>query len=113
MGHKLKDYEDIIAELVYNIANNKYNIIKEKGQNGRVNIDDLIDVIQQYDCTIVPLPEEAFSLAEVFQVKDEDILDVYLPLWTKEEGRSDLTISLSCLTKNGEKTIIIEDLGVL
>jgi hypothetical protein len=40
-------------------------------------------------------------------------MDIYIPLWTKEEGRSDLTLSIICYIKNGVPKIEINDVEVL
>jgi hypothetical protein len=113
MKLQLRYFESIIKEIVYNISMNNYEAIKVNRQNGRVDIDDLKRVIAEYGCTIVLLPDEAFTKAEIYDVKDENRLDVYIPLWTEEEGRSDLTLSLSCYIINETAKVEISDLGVL
>jgi hypothetical protein len=40
-------------------------------------------------------------------------MDIYIPLWTKEEGRSDLTLSIICYLKDNKPIIEINDLEVL
>ncbi|WP_264847616.1 DUF7668 domain-containing protein [Capnocytophaga catalasegens] len=113
MKLQLKHFESIIKEIVYNISVNNYEAIKLNRQNGRVDIDDLRRVIKKYGSIIVPLPDEAFTKAEIYDVKDENRLDVYIPLWTKEEGRSDLTLSVSCYITNEMAKVEINDLRVL
>ena len=113
MELQLKHFESIIKEIVYNISINDYDAIDAKKQNGRVDINDLKRVIIEYDCTVISLPDEAFSKAEVYYIKDDKRLDVYIPLWTKEEGRSDLTLSLSCYDINRIPKVEINDLRVL
>jgi hypothetical protein len=51
--------------------------------------------------------------AKTYHIADKNRLDIYLPLWTKEEGRSDLTLFLSCFVKNGTPFVEINDLRVL
>ena len=70
-------------------------------------------VLKEYGCSIAPLPDNALSLAETYNIASKNRLDVYFPLWTKEEGRSDLTLFLSCFVKNGKPYIEINDLQVL
>jgi len=113
MKLQLKYFEAIIKEIVYNISVNNYETIKVNRQNGRVDIDDLRRVITKYGCTIVPLLNESFTNAEIYDVEDENRLDVYIPLWTKEGGRSDLTLSLSCYIINETAKVEINDLRVL
>ncbi|UTC66576.1 MULTISPECIES: hypothetical protein [unclassified Treponema] len=113
MKLQLTYFESIIKEIVYNISVNNYEAVKLNSQNGRVDIDDLRRIITKYGCIIVPLPDEAFTKAEIYDVKDENRLDVYIPLWTKEEGRSDLTLSVSCYITNETAKVEINDLRVL
>ena len=113
MEQKIEQYKPIIKELVIRISNKEYDLIKTNGQNGRVNIEDLKRVIDDYGCTIVSLPDKAFSIVEAYNITSENRIDIYLPLWTKEEGRSDLTLSLSCYNDNGVPKIEINDIRVL
>jgi hypothetical protein len=112
MGLQLEDFKTIITEIIHNISVNDYDTIKANGQNGRVDTNDLKRVILEYDCTIIPLPDKAFSEAKVYLI-DKSRLDVYIPLWTKEEGRSDLTLFLSCFVIDGISKVEINDLIVL
>ncbi|MDR2081293.1 MAG: hypothetical protein LBP54_05345 [Campylobacteraceae bacterium] len=81
--------------------------------NGRVNIMDLERVVNEYNKTIMPLPDNAFELTEIYRIDKENRIDIYIPLWTKEEGRSDLTLSLKCFLENNKPKIEIDDLRVL
>ncbi len=113
MKQEWEQYKPFIKKIVCNIANKKYDLIKANGLNGRVEINDLKRVINEYGCTIVPIPEKGFLIAEVYSINSNDKFDIYLPLWTKEEGRSDLTLSLSCYNNNGKPKVEINDLRVL
>ena len=46
--------------------------------------------IEEYGVTIIPLPAKAFDLALSYQISDKQV-DIYIPLWSEEEGQSDLT----------------------
>jgi hypothetical protein len=46
-------------------------------------------VIREYGATVLPLPAEGRATAEAFETPHGELL-VDLPLWTAEEGRSDL-----------------------
>jgi hypothetical protein len=81
--------------------------------NGRISITDLESIIKEYRNTIIPLLEEAFKIANTYNIEKENKMDIYIPLWTKEEGRSDLTLSIICHLKNDKPIIEINDLEVL
>jgi hypothetical protein len=105
-------FYDKIRNIVQDILGGNYEDIVLRKENGRIDINDLENVIKEYNKTIIPLPEEAFSIAELYKINDNQI-DIYIPLWTKEEGRSDLTLFLSCYNTNETLTVEINDLRVL
>lgn len=112
MDLELSTFIPIIKEMVYHISIDDYASIERKGQNGDILVEDLAYVIHLYPYTIIPLPDEAFDLAESYFIEEKKSLDVYIPFWTKEEGRSDLILALSCYINNGVKEVIIFDVYV-
>ena len=112
MDLELSTFIPIIKEMVYHISIDDYASIERKGQNGDILIEDLAEVIHLYPYTIIPLPDEAFDLAESCFIEEKKSLDVYIPFWTKEEGRSDLILALSCYINDGVKEVIIYDVYV-
>jgi len=112
MSLQLSTFIPIIKDIVYHISINDYASIKRNGQNGNILIEDLAYVIHSYPYTITPLPDEAFDLAESYFIEEKKSLDVYIPFWTKEEGRSDLMLALSCYINDGVKEVIIYDVYV-
>ena len=111
MALKLSTFIPIIKEMVYHISIDDYASIERKGQNGDILIEDL-EVIHLYPYTIIPLPDEAFNLAESYFIEKKKSLDVYIPFWTKEEGRSDLMLVLSCYINDGAEEVVVYDVYV-
>lgn len=108
------DLLDAICDLVADLARGRLAEIEADGRAGRLSASELLSAIRDYGRTLVPLPDEAVHLIDVY-LNDWDStkssLDV--PLWTIEEGRSDLTLSLVA-TKDGDKyRVEISDLHVL
>ena len=112
MDLELSTFIPIIKEMVYHISIDDYTSIERKGQNGDILVEDLAEVIHWYPYTIIPLPDEAFDLAESYFIEKKKSLDVYIPFWTKEEGRSDLMLVLSCYINDWVKEVIIFDVFV-
>ena len=106
-------FKSEIEKIVQKIANYDFTEIATSAEMGETFVDDLQKVLKEYDCSITPLPDNALNLAEIYHIASENRLDVYLPLWTKEEGRSDLTLSMSCFVKNGIPFVEVNDLHVL
>jgi hypothetical protein len=101
-------FQKKIRAFVSNLANGNLPAI----QYGDVSASDLVNALREYGRTFVPLPDNAFESAEVYDIGGGRT-DVYLPLWTKEEGRSDLTLFVSCFSGSGEPVIKVNDLRVL
>lgn len=112
MNLELSTFIPIIKELVYHISIDDYASIERKGQNGDILVEDLAEVIHWYPYKIIPLPDEAFDLAESYFIEEKKSLNVYIPFWTKEEGRSDLMLALSCYMNDGVKEVVIYDVFV-
>ena len=109
---ELSTFIPIIKEMVYHISIDDYASIERKGQNGDILVEDLAYVIHLYPYKIIPLPDEAFDLVESCFIEEKKSLDVYIPFWTKEEGRSDLMLVLSCYINDWVKEVIIFDVFV-
>ena len=112
MDLHINDFKPLIEELVSNISSNNYNAIFEKDQYGRTNIEDIKRIVSEYNHTITVLPNNAFKEASVYYIEKEKRLDIYIPLWTIEEGRSDLVLFLSGYIINCVPKIEINDLLV-
>jgi hypothetical protein len=101
----INEYIERVQNYVACLASKDYQAASES-----VPIQDILRVIEEYGCTIIPLPAKAFDMALFYQISDKQV-DIYIPLWSEEEGQSDLTLSLSCF--NNDNKIKINDLEVL
>lgn len=106
----IDDHIGQIQDYVACLANKDYKATQGLTLSDSVPIQDIQRRLEEYGNEITPLPANAFDLALVYQITDNQI-DIYLPLWSSEEGRSDLTLCMSCF--KGEKKIRINDLEVL
>lgn len=106
----INEYIEQIQNYVACLANKDYQATQKLTLSDSVPIQDIQRIIEEYGCTIIPLPAKAFDLALLYQISDRQV-DIYIPLWSKEEGRSDLILSLSCF--KDENKIKLNDLEVL
>jgi len=106
----IEKYKERIQKFVSCLACKDYQTANNLILANSVPIQDIRRVIEEYDCKIISLPAKAFDLALLYQISDRQV-DIYIPLWSEEEGQSDLTLSLSFF-KN-ENKIKINDLEVL
>lgn len=107
---KIEEYKERIQEFISCLARKDYQAANNLMLANSVPISDIRRVIEEYGSTIMPLPVKAFELALLYQISDRQV-DIYIPLWSEEEGRSDLIFSLSCF--QNENKIKINDLEVL
>jgi hypothetical protein len=103
--------KDLVDELV---AGN-YSELEADGRAGRLSTEELRRAIMQYGRTLVALPDEAFEVANAHRIADEQFPSwaVDLDLWTKEDGHSDLTLSVKVQVIPAGVLVQIEDLHVL
>lgn len=106
----INDYIEQIQNYVACLANKDYQGTQKLTLSDSVPIQEIQRRIEEYGNHIISLPANAFDLALIYQVTEKQI-DIFLPLWSKEEGRSDLTLCLSCF--KDENKIKINDLEVL
>ena len=102
--------KDLIGELV----RGNYTQLEADGRAGRLSADEIEQAIASYGCTLVEIPDEVLRNTEAIPIESEGACwAVDVDLWTREGGRSDLTLSLTmCLTAIGVETEI-EDLHML
>jgi hypothetical protein len=64
--------------------------------------------------TIVPLPEEAWEIADAFPIADRPgEWAVVVDLWTREEGRSGLSMEARVTESRRGVSVVIENIHVL
>ena len=103
-----------IRRLVLDLVAGRYAQIASDGRIGRLTEAELNTAVASYGRRLVPLPDEAWRLVDVFhQAGATESISLDVPLWTEEEGRSDLTLSLSARRRGDHYEIEIDDLHVL
>jgi ABC-type amino acid transport substrate-binding protein len=105
----------LIRDLVADLVAGRYDALVDDGRIGRLRIDDLQRVIDDYPATLTPLPEQAFDgggYAFVIAETDPPEWAVEQALWTVEEGRSDLELRADVRWRNGEYRVELSDVLV-
>ena len=90
----------------------RFQELAADGRAGRHTADELEQAVREYGRTLVALPEEAWGLVNVYRLEDGAGVALEVPLWTAEEGRSDLTLSVTLSERDGVVAIEIDDLHV-
>jgi hypothetical protein len=104
---------DAVREVVDVLAAGRCDQLVSDRRAGRLTAEQLERAVREYGRTLVALPEEVWALVQVYRLEDGSGVVLEVPLWTTEEGRSDLTLSLTAYDRDGAVAIEIDDLHVL
>jgi hypothetical protein len=108
------EVRDAVERLVDDIVAGRFQDLEADGRLGTTTAGELRNAVLHYGRTITHLPSEAWRLVdEFFDETRPDEISMDVPLWTVEEGRSDLTLSVSCRRDRTGISVAIEDLHVL
>jgi len=106
----------LIGDLIDLLAQGDYNALLRSAPRSRLNAEQLASAVDGYGRTIVPLPPNGYGLIDYVPISDSKpaAWSVAVPLFTKEEGRSDLTMELTIAqTQDGSYIAQIDDVHVL
>jgi hypothetical protein len=84
-------------------------------RRSRLTSRDMRVVIERYGWQLISPPKELFHNLDAVELRNSQssAWSVRLPLWTEEEGRSDLEVELTVTVLDGFPTINLDDLRVL
>jgi hypothetical protein len=106
---------DTIRRLVELLVAKDYDEIERFTRGVRLSAESLREAVRRYGHELVVPPEEAFERLDIIEMEtpsDPRKWSVRFDLWTKEEGRSDLTLELT-IFDGGEIGAEVDDLHVL
>ena len=105
---------DAIRQLVEDLVGGNYAALEADGRIGRLAKHEFKRVIAEYGRRLVSLPSDAMDAADVYALdhRPRDFA-VDLPLWTAEEGQSDLFLQLTEFDGDSGPAVAIDDLHVL
>lgn len=90
-----------------------FDKISGKNWYGRLNEPDINARISEYGNTLALPPASFVEKKDTYEYKDGSGLALDIPLWTKEEGMSDLTLSLVLIYDETKVKLQMNDLRVL
>ena len=110
----VSEHREPIFDLVHQLVTGNFEMLQNDGRAGRVTASELARAIAEYGRTLVDLPDAAWELAVCYQIDGKPgVFAVDLPLWTREEGRSDLTLQFMLMVTDKGPRLEIDDLHVL
>jgi hypothetical protein len=105
-----------LGVLTDHLARGDYEGLCRFARTSRIGAEDVERVVREYGRHLVPIPVAALQAVDVVSVADSypQRWSVVLPLWSKEEGHSDLSLELTVEDSPApEYRIDIDDLHVL
>ena len=106
-------FHESINSLIEKLVQRDYSELERNGQAGRLGAAGLRVAVAEYGRRLTRVPPEAFELADAYATSQPGSWIVDMLLWTVEEGRSDLTLTLTASDLGGRIIVVIEDLHVL
>lgn len=107
---------DLIRLIVGLLVSGDYDAIESRSRGVRLNAEQMKEAVQTHGHTLQSLPETSYAELDVIRVIRATCptWSITVPLWTIEEGRSDLTLECTVID-NGlpELDIEIDNLHVL
>lgn len=116
-----KEYTPEIQKAIYRIAQKAHDLLAvkdytslEEWTNGkRLNATDIANAVNEYGRTIKSMDEYNCSKIDIVKVTGTDEYSVYVPIYTEEEGISDLTMEMSVESPIEIQIISIDNIHVL
>ncbi|MEC7525801.1 MAG: hypothetical protein VYE22_38325 [Myxococcota bacterium] len=103
----------LILDLIADLVAGRFDEIVADGRAARHRPEELREAVREYGRTLVHPPDAVWDVANIDRV-DEKTVYAEVPMWTREEGRSDLE---ACIVLRrspmGEWAIELEMLHVL
>jgi hypothetical protein len=103
-----------LKSLIRELVSQNFAQLEVDGRAGRLKAEELAAAVTQYGRTLIDVPDEALEALDIYAIADRvDVLRTDIDLWTAEEGRSDLTLSVTIQTSANDTRVFIDDLHVL
>jgi hypothetical protein len=110
-----KQSKNLMREVIERLVSRRYVELETMTNGIRLKASDMDRAVAEYGRILVPPPENAFELLDIVEVHgfSNTKWSVVMPLWTREEGRSDLSVELT-LIRCGEKFAVeLDNIHVL
>lgn len=109
------DVRRAVRVLVEVIAAGEFRQAVDSCSQATLSADDLTRITGDYGRTLVTPPAEFEEVLDmvVLQDRPEATWSIAAPLWTREEGRSDLTLELTAIDGPSGVEFELDDLRVL
>jgi len=103
-----------LKNLVQDLISGDYSRLESDGRAGRLTAAELREAMESNNHAFIDVPDEEFDAKEAIRVDlPGEVWAVDLDMWTEEEGRSDLTLSVRVQVYKDRVIPQINDLHVM
>lgn len=97
------------------LVKQKYSELESLTKGIRLSAQDMMQAIAAYKGKLVIPPDDSYKLMDAIGVKNAEPpkWSIVMPLWTEEEGRSDLSVELTVVKETTGFRIELDDIHVL
>ena len=91
------DLAAVVRRIVNTISDGDFENVIAQCSTSRLSADDLQSVFKDYGRSFIRPPENAYENLDAVAIQNATTAtwSVRAPLWSQEEGRSDLTVELT------------------
>jgi hypothetical protein len=106
---------DVVNRVLTLLIARQYGDVEIMTNGVRLDAEEIGRAIDEYGRQLIMPPPEGYRLMEAVNVKNArpSRWSIAMPLWTREEGRSDLTLEMTVIEQQNGFCIQLEDLHVL
>jgi hypothetical protein len=110
----MTEIEEVVFDLLDKIARKDYDAVVSRCIPSRLTAADIARVVSEYGKTVVSPPRDRYEGLSVVAVTGAaQTWSIAAPLWTAEEGRSDLTLEVTLSISDQDVVVEIDGLHVL
>jgi hypothetical protein len=112
MADSLREKVKFVVEL---LAAGKYEDLENLTGGRRLTAEEMALAVREYGRSLIPPPDDVYENLDVIQVQNAVPAEwsVWIPLWSKEEGRSDLSLQLTVRQADNDLLVEVDDIHVL
>jgi hypothetical protein len=105
----------LVIRIITMLVGAQYRQIEELTHSIRLSAQEIQTAITEYGRTLTLPPDSAYELLDIIRVNNVELeqYSIRMPLWTQEEGRSDLTLELTVKIVGDNLEVALDDIHVL
>lgn len=103
-----------VRQVIELLVEQKYSELESLTKKTRLSAQDIRQAIAAYNEKLIMPPDGSYRLMSVVRVRGAEPpkWSVAMPLWTENEGRSDLSIELTIIKQEGGFLVELDDIQV-